>query len=296
LCPSKLYCIFLNYNFTYETDLPPKAFNSVLSTADMNQDLSPLVASLLSNVSSKDLTTDQSLNIVVENCGDDQYKIKDRVRESRSLALKALVDSVRGTKSHYGFGTMFKSDSAKSAIEAILAGIYLYQVKPGLEPGTNIPKAPRISCVSPDSAQMYKNLDLGYDPWQRCLGGFPERTSIPAFYADETAYLFLCPALFALQETINKSHCPTVEDNKFAGDPEVFYKKYQTYTLIYHFLRFYLGDNALDRYSDPPEQLDWNDCVRLGSETFLDSIRNPTSLQLYIACKRSLTYGCEFMY
>jgi len=208
--------------------------------------------------------------------------------------LQTLVDSIRGTDSHHGFRSMFKSDSAKTAIEAVLEGVYYYKVKQGLRPETNIPKAPRISCVTPDSAQIHKSLDLGYDPWQRCWGGAPERTPIPAFYADGTAYLFLCPALFAMEETINEAHCPEVTDNEFTGNPDGFYRNYQTYTLIYYLLRFYLGDNALDRYSDPSEQLDWNGCVRLGSKLVLDSVRNPTSLQLYIACKAfTLAYATE---
>lgn len=254
-------------------------------TADMNQNLSFLDASLVSSTSSTNVTTYQGLDIVIENCGNEHLKIYNVFRESRSLVLKALVDSVRGTYSKHGFKSMFKRNTAMSTVVATLEGIYYYKVKPGLRPELDMPKAPRLSCVTPDSAQIYRTLDLGYDPWQRCLGMAPGGTPSLAFYADRTAYLFLCPAYFTLKEATSEAHCPTVQNNEFHGDTNVFYKEYQTYTLLYHLLRFYLGENALDSYSDPPEQMDWNGCVRLGSKTVLDSVRNPTSLLLYIACE-----------
>ena len=78
------------------------------------------------------------------------------------------------------------------------------------------------------------------------------------------------------------NHCPTVTDNKYSGDAGIFYQNYQTYIMLYHFIHFYLGDNALTKYTDPKAQLDWNDCVNLNT---LDSVLNPTNLQIYVACK-----------
>lgn len=189
---------------------------------------------------------------------------------------------------------MFKSNLAQSTVEAILGGVYYHRVKAGLKPGIDIPKGSRVSCVSPDSAQMHRKLDLGYDPWDRCLGRAPGGTPVPAFYADGTVYLFLCPLFFVLEKDVSKAQCPTVQNNEFQGDPDLFYREYQSYTLISHLLRFYLGENALNSYSDPPEKLDWNDCVRLGSQTVLDTVRNPTSLQLYIAREPSFPYGTKY--
>lgn len=79
-----------------------------------------------------------------------------------------------------------------------------------------------------------------------------------------------------------KKHCPSVKSNLFSGNPEIFYRNYQTYIALYHLIRFYLGHNALTDDTDPKEQLDWNDCVGLSS---VDSVLNPTNLQIYIACK-----------
>ena len=79
------------------------------------------------------------------------------------------------------------------------------------------------------------------------------------------------------------NHCPSLEKNRFSGDAGSFYQNYQTYTLLYHLIRFYLGHNALDDTTDPKEQLDWNSCVGLN---LLDSVLNPTNLQIYIACKQ----------
>ena len=78
------------------------------------------------------------------------------------------------------------------------------------------------------------------------------------------------------------NRCPWVTNNRFSGDSYLFYRNYQTYILLYQLIRFYLGDNALTSHTDPTEELDWNDCVRLNT---LTSVINPTNLQIYIACK-----------
>lgn len=259
----------------------------MLTLADINQNLSVANASLTLGTSPTNIANAQSYYTNVENCGDNDQSLKDRVRESRSLVLQTLIDSVFGMSSRHGFKAMFKDGSAQPAVDAILQGIYYYRFKTNLKPEPNEPKGPRLSCISPDSAQIYQNLDLGYDPWQRCEGGFPEEDAIPAFYAEGTAYIFLCPAFFALQNRNEGAHCPTVSYNIFRGNPNIFYRNYQIYTLIYYLIRFYLGEDALDSYSDPQELFDWNACVRLGAQEFLDSVRNPTSLQLYVACRSS---------
>lgn len=152
-----------------------------------------------------------------------------------------------------------------------------------LEPSQQRNTDPEIisACVTVDSAKLYGYLNLGYDPWHRCLVGGPRSTPLQAFYAEDTVYTFLCPAFF-VQPQVSTYHCPSVTDNTFSGDSGLFYQKYQTYILLYQLIRFYLGDNALTSYSDPKEQLDWNDCVRLDT---LSSVLNPTSLQIYIACE-----------
>ncbi len=195
-----------------------------------------------------------------------------------------MSDSVFGVSSPYGFRSMFKEESATEAVEAIFNAIYYSKARVGLSPEPKVLKSPRFACVTEDSAQIYRSLDLDYDPWQRCLvSGSPRHTPVPAFYAEGTAYIFLCPAFFVQEDHPTSPHCPAVHHNRFAGDPNVFYRNYQTYTLMYQFIRFYLGDNALDSTTDPPEQFDWNNCVH--SLGMLNSVRNPTNLQLYIACK-----------
>ena len=191
-----------------------------------------------------------------------------------------MTDAVYGTRSTYGFTSMFKENSANEVVQAVFGAIYHFSTKRGLRPDPIEPKAPRFACVGQQSAQTYKNLNLGYDPWQRCLAGSPSRNPIPAFYAEETAYIFLCPAFFVQEGKPDRPHCPIVHENRFAGDPNIFYKRYQVYTLLYSLLRFYLGDDALNANSDPREELDWNNCVRLDT---LNSVRNPTNLQLYMA-------------
>ena len=196
-----------------------------------------------------------------------------------------MSDAIFGTRSSYGFTSMFKEDSASEVVQAVFGGIYHFSALRGLKADPMEPKAPRFACVDPQSAQTYKSLDLVYDPWQRCLAGSPRRNPLPAFYAEETAYIFLCPAFFAQEDKPDRPHCPVVDENRFAGDPNIFYKKYQVYTILYNLLRFYLGDNALSADTDPREELDWNNCVRLNPE---NSVRNPTNFQIYAASESHL--------
>ncbi|CAD6572865.1 MAG: hypothetical protein ASARMPRED_005751 [Alectoria sarmentosa] len=76
------------------------------------------------------------------------------------------------------------------------------------------------------------------------------------------------------------NHCPTVVDNTFVGDVNVFYRNYQMYTLIYELIRFYLQKKSLGIKSLPKEVFDWNHCVAYSVES---SLKNPTNLLLYIA-------------
>lgn len=58
------------------------------------------------------------------------------------------------------------------------------------------------------------------------------------------------------------------------------------YRLIYEQIRFYLGQNALDDESDPPEEFDCNNIIQ--SLEIVESVVNPTSLELYVASKPRL--------
>lgn len=79
-------------------------------------------------------------------------------------------------------------------------------------------------------------------------------------------------------------------DNRFVGDVDVFYQGYQMYKLLYELLRFYLQKNALTFRSLPGEVFDWNQCVAYSVES---SVKNPTNILLYIACRSHLYYLCS---
>ena len=198
------------------------------------------------------------------------------------LAHSALTDAqLYGVSSGFGFKAMFKEDKAQQAVVAILDHIYYFRGKTRLRPRPGTISSPRLSCVTEDSAKLYNYLNLGYDPWHRCLVGGPRSTPIQAFYAEGTIYTFLCPAFLVQPPMSTRNHCPSVTDNTFSGDSGIFYGNYQTYIMLYQLIQFYLGDNALTLYTDPKEQLDWNNCVQLNS---LNSVLSPTNLQIYIAC------------
>ncbi|KAF6221076.1 hypothetical protein HO133_002757 [Letharia lupina] len=220
-------------------------------------------------------------HFIVENCGDRTFDIYETVAQTRMLAKSALADArLEGTDSDFGYQAMFKEDEAQKAVVSILDHIYNSRGKANLRPRPDTFSSPRLSCVTEDSAKLYGYLNLGYDPWHRCLVGGPRSTPIHAFYADGTIYTFLCPAVFVQPRMSTRNHCPSVTGNRFSGDSGIFYGIYQTYIMLYQLIRFYLGDNALTNNTDPKEQLDWNDCVHLNT---LNSVLNPTNLQIYIA-------------
>lgn len=104
---------------------------------------------------------------------------------------------------------MFKSDDAKTAVQAILAGVTWYRGKRGLKPNPDAPSPPRLACVAEDTAKIYASLGLNYDPWQRCIAGVHQRNALVAFYAEGTAYIFLCPSFFFRQREPTATHCPS---------------------------------------------------------------------------------------
>lgn len=254
------------------------------SDATLPQNLSTLDQSLASGFISVPIPTLDAKYLLIENCeADEKFSdVNKAVVTTKSATLSALTDSNLGLGSPYGFRAMFKSDDAMKAVQATLEGVTWYRGKRGLKPSPDTPSQPRLACVTEDTARLYASLNLGYDPWQRCIAGSSRKSPIPAFYAEGTVYTFLCPSFFVQEPEPDAAHCPVVHKNRFAGDPNIFYKKYQIYTLIYQLVRFYLGVSALDARTDPPEQFDWNECVRLKT---LDSVLNPTNIQIYVACK-----------
>ena len=220
---------------------------------------------------------------IAENCGDMNPRIHERIDQIKWLAISARSDArLYGVDSQFGFEAMFKEELAIDTVVAILDHIYYSKGKTNLRPRPHALSSPRLSCATEDSANLYRYLDLDYDPWHRCLVGGPRSTPLQAFYAEGTTYTFLCPAFFVQPPMSTRSHCPAVSKNAFHGDPGIFYGNYQTYIMLYQLIRFYLGDNALTIETSPKEQLDWNTCVGLST---VDSVLNPTNLQIYIACK-----------
>ena len=223
-------------------------------------------------------------NFLTENCGFSTFRVRALYNEAKKLTKPALVDALKhGVNSEYGFEAMFKLEEALPTVKAVLDDIYNYKGKPSLKPHPSQRSSPLLSCVTEKSAKIYDYLKLDYDPWSKCQMGGSDSTPLQAFYAEGTAYIFLCPTLFVQPTMTTKNNCPSLEKNMFSGDVGSFYQNYQTYTLLYHLIRFYLGHNALDETTNPKEQLDWNRCVSL---SLVDSVLNPTNLQIYIACKQ----------
>lgn len=178
---------------------------------------------------------------------------------------------------------MFKSNEAKHTVRVLLQHMFLNTGLLGLRPTPGQISHPQFACVDTQAAKKFAYLELGYDPFIKC---YTEARSQRSFYALGTSYIFLCDFFFHLESRPTEDHCPTTYNNRFAGSQRFFHQKYQLYRLVYELARFYLGGNALDAKSNPIEKFDWNDCVF--KLNMLDSVLNPTNMELYIACESSV--------
>ena len=224
--------------------------------------------------------------VSIEECGDGTPDVQRAFNLARAAANVAIADVVRGVHSPFGFNAMFKRDMSKNAVSYYLNMIYNSKGLRNLRPDMAHATPPRLACVQQNSSLVYQGLHLGYDPWQRCMRRWRSQSSPrQSFYGFGTAYVFLCPSFHDQALAPAGSHCPTVVDNKFAGDVAVFYRQYQMYTLMYELIRFYLQQDALSARSSPKEVFDWNRCVAFSIES---SLKNPTNILLYIACRSHL--------
>jgi hypothetical protein len=206
------------------------------------------------------------------------YRVKMAVSVTKS-------DVDYGLDSAHGFMALYKDTSSVYPTKNCLSSVYNHQGMMGLRPEREKLLKPTFACVTPTTYIYYKPLRLGYDPWIRCQNPYPTGAPSQAFYAEGTAFIFLCPAFFAQAPTPTHNHCPEVRDNLWAGDADSFCRGYQVYTLLYELIRFCFGLNALSPSTLPREEFDWNICVLYPA---MPSVQNPSNLLLYIACKRSL--------
>ena len=230
--------------------------------------------------------TDGSVLIWIEHCGDGKEDVERAVNLARGAANVARFDAARGTHSPHGFTAIFKADIMKYQVSLYLNEVYEFRGLRGLRPDPAQLTSPRFVCVQPNTANIYRSLKLGYDPWYRCNNQQHRHpSSRNAFYTFGTAYIFLCSDFLTQALAPLGSHCPTVVINVFIGSVDVFYEKYQMYQLMYQLIRFYLQRDSLR-----PEKFGWKECVGMDIES---SVRNPTNFLLYIACKSNLFFLCS---
>ena len=194
----------------------------------------------------------------------------------------ARNDVDHGLGSTHGFKALFKDKSSVYPIKYYLNSMYDYKGMVGLKPYPTRFLRPNLVCVIATTYIHYKDLRLGYDPWVRCQHPYPAGQPPQAFYAEGTAFIFLCPGFLAQSPVPAPNNCPEVMHNTWVGNADIFYRNYQVYTLLYELIRFYLGANALSPYTLPSEQFEWNSCVHYSA---VPSVKNPTNLLLYMACK-----------
>ena len=216
----------------------------------------------------------------VEDCGINTNSVHFLVFGVMSAVVAAREDALHGVKSE-AFKAMFKQDSAASTVALLLGHIGTMKGMVGLKPAPETLSRPHFACVNADASKKYSDLDLPYDPWEKCHGDM----GISSFHADGTSYIFICSSFFLLPPKPPEGSCPAVRANRFEGDQGALHEDSQVYSLVYDLTRFYLGQNALNGSSIPPEVFDWNKCVFDLNE--VESVINPTNMELYVACKFS---------
>ena len=152
-------------------------------------------------------------------------------------ARAAMVDLTAGVDNAHDFQASLKADG----IQYHLTSICNYRGIIGPRSYTPTPQKPSLVCVPPATGATYQYLELSYDLWQRCTNSPPLSAPQQAFYADGTAYIYLCPCFHWQHIAHSIRHCPLVVHIRRAGDPNLFYRSYHMYTILYELIRFYFG-------------------------------------------------------
>ena len=218
--------------------------------------------------------------ILVEHCGIRTPEVWEALAATNHVAELAK-NSVGAGIQMGAYKAMFKTNLYQVKVYDNFKAVYDYRGSRGLKPDPSSITFPRFACATTESRNQYGFLNLGYDPLVRCSTRV-EGLHVRAFYAQRTAYIFLCPTFFGQSLQPVGRHCPTVEDNEFSSGANPFYRTHQVYTLLGEMVRLYLGTSSLSQLSDPKETVDWNQCVEYSG---VDSCRNPANYILYAACE-----------
>lgn len=226
--------------------------------------------------------------IVIENCGSHERDLQYLILETIRTIDYAHEDTLRyGDGSDHGFQAMFKSSEATRTVLTILSYMRSMNGLLGLRPAPKAILCPRFACVDEGSNKKYEYLKLGFDPQEQCNSIARNERPMHGFYAQGTAYVFLCESFWDLQswpQDLDDRSCPGLVGNRFHGDQDRFHRRYRLFEFVNLMDRFYLGRNVLDAKSIPREVFKWDDCVfKVGDE--IESVLNPTNLELYVACK-----------
>lgn len=182
---------------------------------------------------------------------------------------------------------MFKSSEATHTVLTMLSHMRSMHGLLGLRPAPKAIIRPRFACVDEGSKEKYEYLKLGFDPQERCNTINRADPNKHGFYAQGTAYIFLCESFWSLEswpQDLDDRDCPGIAGNRFDGDQETFHQRYRLFEFVNLLIRFYLGRNALDAKSVPKEVWRWDDCVFKVAEE-IESVLNPGNWVLYVACE-----------
>lgn len=202
------------------------------------------------------------------------------IDEARAAIPPAIRDAEKyGTRSLYGFKSMFKTDKAVPLVTTMLRNVAALKALPNLQPFPQYLQKPHFACATAESVHRYPFIP--YDPLISCEIG-----QVSSFYIGNTVYIFLCPTFWALpshpEEPPITGCCPEVKNNAFKVYPGYEVYNYQSYVILHELVHFYLQLMSLSGLTIPPEQYSMNGCVGLD---YVTSLLNPLNIQTYVASK-----------
>ena len=216
-----------------------------------------------------------SSGFAIENCEDsERYKLIFGLIYAKKWIQAAIDDMSNPKQGRLPYQAFFKDDTVENTVEDVLLSIRDARTREHILPDITKPYPPTFLCATED---MQRRYPLDPDPWVQCQDATAE--TIPGF-----RFIILCPDFWDLPlkpGITGEDGCPDVVKNRFTDNtPDIVYN--QPLLLAHEMVHFYLAENSLDSHTYPAEVYALNHCVGLNA---VDSSRNPTNYQAYIACK-----------
>ena len=191
------------------------------------------------------------------------------------ILAKPLADLSPGPPSH-GYSQIFGDRTRTNSVSNIFRQI----VEGAPITGTNrISYPPWIMCIDFEKPQQYHFPRRWIDICK--TEPYPFAYNLPA-----SDVVVVCPRFWTRRVAPPQGTCPKwlqvsqQFDPRGPGPKDLWYT--QAFMLIHELVHRYLRGRSLSSISDPAEEYDWNEVVRMDPK---HAVLNPMSYQIYAYCK-----------